>query len=72
MLFRSRMHDLMRDFCVSKAEEENFLHITNILSLKRREAQNGKVRRLAIYSDSYDNYMKGIKFSEYPYLRSLL
>ena len=67
-----RMHDLMRDFCVSKAQEENFLHITNILSLKRREAQNGKVRRLAIYSDSYDNYMKGIKFSEYPYLRSLL
>ncbi|KAM3743326.1 hypothetical protein ACB098_07G136200 [Castanea mollissima] len=43
-----RMHDLMRGFCVSKAQEKNFLHITNILSLKRREAQNSKVRRLAI------------------------
>ncbi|KAK9987893.1 hypothetical protein SO802_028132, partial [Lithocarpus litseifolius] len=65
-----RMHDLMRDFCVSKAQEENFLHITNILFLKQHEAQNGKVRRLAMESD--DNYIKGIKFSEYPYLRSLL
>ena len=67
-----RMHDLMRDFCVSKAQEENFLHITNILSLKWREAQNGKVRRLAIILESNDNYITGIKFSEYPYLRSLL
>ncbi|KAK4562454.1 hypothetical protein RGQ29_005088 [Quercus rubra] len=67
-----RMHDLMRDFCVSKAQEENFLHITNILSLKRREAQNSKVRRLAIILESNDNYITGIKFSEYPYLRSLL
>nr|POE48321.1 putative disease resistance protein [Quercus suber] len=62
----------MRDFCVSKAQEENFLHITNVLSLKRREAQNGKVRRLAIILESNDNYITGIKFSEYPYLRSLL
>ena len=67
-----RMHDLMRDFCVSKAQEENFLHITNILSLKRREAQNGKVRRLAIILESNDNYLARIKFSEYPYLKSLL
>ena len=67
-----QMHDLMRDFCVSKAQEENFLHITNILSLKWHEAQNCKVRRLAIILESNDNYITGIKFSEYPYLRSLL
>ncbi|KAK9987895.1 hypothetical protein SO802_028134 [Lithocarpus litseifolius] len=67
-----RMHDFMRDFCVSKAQEENFLHITNILSLKHHESQNSKVQRLAIYLESDDNYIKGIKFSEYPCLRSLL
>ncbi|KAL4616017.1 hypothetical protein ACB092_07G169100 [Castanea dentata] len=67
-----RMHDLMRDFCVSKAQDENFLHFTNTLSMKQREAQIGKVRRLAIISESGDNSIKGIKFNEYPYLRSLL
>ncbi|KAM4099155.1 hypothetical protein ACJW30_07G134300 [Castanea mollissima] len=67
-----RMHDLMRDFCVSKAQDENFLHITNTLSMKQREAQIGKVRRLAIISKSGDNFIEGIKFNEYPYLRSLL
>ena len=40
--------------------------------MKRREAQNSKVRRLAIILESNDNYIRGIKFSEYPYLRSLL
>ena len=67
-----RMHDLMRDFCVSKAQDENFLNFTNILSMKQREAQIGKVRRLAIISKSGDKFIKGIKFNEYPYLRSLL
>ena len=67
-----RMHDLMRDFCISKAQEENFLHITNILSMKHCEEKIGKVRRLAIISESSDDSYKGIKFNEYPYLRSLL
>ena len=67
-----RMHDLMRDFCVSKAQEENFLHFTNILSMKQREVQIGKVRRLAIIPKSGDDDIKGVKFNEYPYLRSLL
>ena len=67
-----RNHGLMRDFCVSKAQEENFLHLTNILSMKQREVQIGKVRRLAIISKSGENSINGIKFNEYPYLRSLL
>ncbi|KAM3743334.1 hypothetical protein ACB098_07G136900 [Castanea mollissima] len=67
-----RMHDVMRDFCVSKAQDESFLHITNTLSMKQRETQIGKVRRLAIISKSSDNCIEGIKFNEYPYLRSLL
>ncbi|KAF3966792.1 hypothetical protein CMV_009137 [Castanea mollissima] len=40
--------------------------------MKQREAQIGKVRRLAIISKSGDNFIEGIKFNEYPYLRSLL
>ena len=67
-----RMHDLMRDFCLSKAQDENFLHFTNTLSMKQHEEQVGKVRRLAIISKSGKNFIKGLKFNEYPYLRSLL
>ena len=67
-----RIHDLMRDFCASKAQEKNFLHFTNILSMKQCEVQIGKVRRLAIIPKSGDNYIEGVKFKEYPYLRSLL
>ena len=67
-----RMHDLMRDFCVSKAQDENFLSFTNTLSMKQREAQISKVRRLAIIPISLNNVLRGIKFNEYPYLRSLL
>ena len=66
------MHDLMRDFCISKAQDENFLHFTSTLSMKQHEAQIGKVRRLTIISKLGDNFIKGIKFNEYPYLRSLL
>ena len=72
MIKTFRIHDIMRDFCVSKAEKENFIHITNILSMKQCEVQIGKVRRLAIILESGDNSIKGIKFNEYPYLRSLL
>ena len=38
------------------------------------EAHIGKIRRLAINVESDDDYLnvKGIKFNEYPYLRSLL
>ncbi|XP_050262435.1 putative disease resistance protein At1g50180 isoform X3 [Quercus robur] len=69
-----RIHDLMRDFCISKAQQENFLQITkkNIHSMEGSQWHIDKIRRLAITLESNDNYLKGIKFSEYPYLRSLL
>ena len=69
-----RIHDLMRDFCISKAQQENFLQITkkNIHSMEGSQGRIGKIRRLAISLESDDNYLAGIKFSEYPYLRSLL
>ena len=64
-----RMHDLMRDFCISKAQAENFLQIA---SMEGNGGHIGKLRRLAINSKSGDNSLKVIKFNKYPYLRSLL
>ncbi|KAK7827187.1 putative disease resistance protein [Quercus suber] len=42
------------------------------ISWRSATVQIGKVRRLAIISKSGENSIKGIKFNEYPYLRSLL
>ncbi|XP_030943212.1 putative disease resistance protein At1g50180 [Quercus lobata] len=66
-----RIHDLMRDFCISKAQQENFLQITkkNIHSMEGSQRRIGKIRRLAITLESNDNFLTRIKFSEYPYLR---
>nr|POE52554.1 putative disease resistance rpp8-like protein 2 [Quercus suber] len=57
-----QIHDLMREFCISKAQQENFLHST-----EGSQGRIGKIRRLAITLESNDNYL-----NEYPYLRSLL
>ncbi|PQM38877.1 putative disease resistance protein [Prunus yedoensis var. nudiflora] len=51
-----RIHDLVRDMCLLKAEEESFLHINNSLqentsSMAATATQLGKIRRLAIYLD---------------------
>ncbi|KAF4374905.1 hypothetical protein G4B88_004656 [Cannabis sativa] len=44
------IHDLMRDLCVSKAQEENFLHFTDWQN-KGEEPIQTKVRRVAIYDN---------------------
>ena len=64
-----RIHDLMQKFCISKAQQENFLQITKrkIFSMEGSLGHIGKIRRLAITLESNDNYL-----NEYPYLRSLL
>ncbi|GMY05641.1 putative disease resistance protein At1g50180 [Fagus crenata] len=49
-----RIHDPMQDFCVSTAQAQNFLQITNIRSMKESEAHIGKIRRLAINVESDD------------------
>ncbi|XP_075659894.1 putative disease resistance protein At1g50180 [Castanea sativa] len=67
-----QIHDLMRDFCLLKVQEENFLHITNVFSLKQREGLICKVRRLSIIPESGDNSLKVMTFNKYPYLRSIL
>ncbi|KAL6124134.1 hypothetical protein ACLB2K_076649 [Fragaria x ananassa] len=51
------LHDLMRDLCLLKAKEENFVHIVNLSANMRirQVAPIGKVRRLAIYWRKRDN-----------------
>ncbi|PRQ58317.1 putative P-loop containing nucleoside triphosphate hydrolase, leucine-rich repeat domain, L [Rosa chinensis] len=45
-----RLHDLMRDLCLLKAEEENFLHVVNFSTGTRTNTtQVGRVRRVAMY-----------------------
>lgn len=66
-----RIHNLMRDFCISKATGENFLQITDVHSIKGSQVLTGKIRRLAIISES-GSKVSPTKFNKYPYLRSLL
>ncbi|KAK9931205.1 hypothetical protein M0R45_018492 [Rubus argutus] len=69
-----RMHDLMRDLCLSKAEEENFLKVVNFSSSNISNASPmGKIRRLAIYLDEKaDQYVPPRDEAGGGHLRSLL
>ncbi|KAF4374935.1 hypothetical protein G4B88_004686 [Cannabis sativa] len=44
------IHDLMRDLCVSKAQEENFLHFTDWQN-KGEQPIEANVRRVSIYNN---------------------
>ncbi|ONI29854.1 hypothetical protein PRUPE_1G217800 [Prunus persica] len=77
-----QLHDLMRDLCLLKAEEENFLQTVN---LSHRETMyalpsptvteatlKGKVRRLAIYVDDNVDKLFPSRYERDNRLRSLL
>ena len=72
MIKTCRIHDFMHEFCIAKAQRENFLLITNIRSLGLSEEHIRKIRRLAINWKLGDECLQGIKLRKYPYLRSLL
>ncbi|XP_021822766.1 putative disease resistance protein At1g50180 [Prunus avium] len=67
------LHDLMRDLCMLKAKEGNFVHIINYsIASETKETPNGRVQRLAIYLDrTVDTYGPG-KDENYGHVRSLL
>ncbi|PQQ18079.1 putative disease resistance protein [Prunus yedoensis var. nudiflora] len=78
-----RIHDLIRDMCLLKAEEESFLQIGH--SLHENESTNmftssmvakatplGKVRRLAIYLDENADGLVSSRGETSGHLRSLL
>ncbi|XP_062083815.1 putative disease resistance protein At1g50180 [Humulus lupulus] len=50
-----RIHDLMRDLCVSKAQDENFLHLIDLRSQVEEPLKpvSTVTRRVSIYSHSY-------------------
>jgi Leucine-rich repeat (LRR) protein len=63
-----RLHDLVRDFCLFKAKQENFLHIINSL-----EASSlGRVRRLAIHLNKEADKFAPARDEREGHLRSLL
>ncbi|PRQ36691.1 putative P-loop containing nucleoside triphosphate hydrolase, leucine-rich repeat domain, L [Rosa chinensis] len=78
-----RMHDLLRDLCLRKAEEENFLQV--VKGSHKNEAMHpvsssmvtivspmGKIRRLAIYLDENDDKLVPSREERGGQLRSLL
>nr|XP_011468983.1 PREDICTED: probable disease resistance RPP8-like protein 2 [Fragaria vesca subsp. vesca] len=66
-----RLHYLMRDLCMVKAEEENFFQVINFSKGNRTNAtQVSRVRRLAIYVD--DEVDKLVPTRRDAHLRSLL
>ncbi|ONI22298.1 hypothetical protein PRUPE_2G119900 [Prunus persica] len=67
------LHDLMRDLCILKAKEGNFLHIINYsASVEIKQTPNGRVRRLVIHlNEPFEAYCLG-RDENYGYVRSLL
>ncbi|KAM3700966.1 hypothetical protein ACJW31_05G138000 [Castanea mollissima] len=65
-----RLHDLMRDLCLSKAKQENFLHILSPWSgNETTDSSTGSIRRLAIFSDKL---LTNDYYKENPQIRSLI
>lgn len=62
-----RLHDLMRDLCITKAQRENF---TRVIDSRRESlASSNKRRRISVYLEP--NVTKiGIASSEYHHIRS--
>ncbi|KAL6129117.1 hypothetical protein ACLB2K_072470 [Fragaria x ananassa] len=63
-----RLHDLMRDLCLQKAKEENFLDVVDF-SMGRRLTGN-KVRRLVLYLDNKSECEFSV-FNDFRLLRVL-
>jgi hypothetical protein len=62
-----RLHDLMHDLCLSKAKQENFLHIFSPWSRnKKADSSTGRIRRLAIFFEKFltKNYYKENRHSQ--------
>ena len=60
-----RLHDLIRDLCMSKAKQENFLHILSPWSgNKIADSSTGSIQRLAILSNLVPLNMQNSKYSK--------
>ncbi|XP_062083753.1 putative disease resistance protein At1g50180 [Humulus lupulus] len=54
-----RIHDLMRDVCLSKAQDENFLQFNDLRNRGEEplKSVSRDIRRVAIYFDSVDDFL---------------
>ncbi|KAK4425095.1 putative disease resistance protein RXW24L [Sesamum alatum] len=50
-----RLHDLMRDLCLSKGKEEGFVEVVNRQMGREEESSICKTSRLAIHTDKLDD-----------------
>ncbi|CAL8176575.1 unnamed protein product [Prunus armeniaca] len=62
-----RMHDVLRDFSISKGREESFLEIYSGQKIESPTSQRTKCRRLAIHGDSKVDFV----FKDFKLLRIL-
>ncbi|KAI9123273.1 hypothetical protein K1719_006162 [Acacia pycnantha] len=78
-----QMHNLMRDLCVSKAKEENFLEMVNSrnmnepadcfnLPIVHRARSMGKVRRVSLFLDHDMDRLFPSQLTSHLHLRSLI
>lgn len=77
-----RLRDLMRDICLSKAKEENFLQVTHLKQRHEPLAASSsmapivtpmdKIRRLAVFLDEHVNRCVPLEYEKSSHLRSLL
>ncbi|CAL8075634.1 unnamed protein product [Prunus armeniaca] len=68
-----RIHDLVRDMCLFKANEESFLQMQeNTSSVAVEAEQLGKIRRLAIYVDEKADRLVSSRDETNGHVRSLL
>ncbi|KAJ1439849.1 P-loop containing nucleoside triphosphate hydrolase [Sesbania bispinosa] len=71
-----QMHNLMRDLCVSKAYQENFLEMINSWNVDEQRVSRakpiGKVRRIALYLDQDIDRFFPSNLKGHHHLRSLL
>ncbi len=66
-----RLYDLIRDLCLSKAKQENFLHIVSPWSRnKKADSLTGRIQRLAIFSEEFltmnyykENHISGLSYT---------
>ncbi|KAL5555337.1 hypothetical protein UlMin_037573 [Ulmus minor] len=70
-----RLHDLMRDFCISKAREENFCGVMKLqhhMNPMAAASSSTSTRRIGVYFGSHHDHSEAWVSQFHPHLRSLL
>ncbi|GMI72408.1 LOCUS ORCHESTRATING VICTORIN EFFECTS1 [Hibiscus trionum] len=76
---RCQMHDLMREFCLSKSQEENFSHVVPLYGTQTQSlnisssssSSSGRIRRLSLHLNRFPGNV-ALECEKYPPFKSLL